>query len=298
MSALLHLRERIDQTTELIARYESALVQPDARPSLAVSLRSMTKLRKRLEDEFLAAAREHEVEVYRYRLIPETRATIVGISESWSSFQRFFSSVYKGVSESKNAKSDVDQFGFAYTFTGSVGVALTLPARDGLFEDPHLVEATEAVMDLSESLDQRSVDEAAKRLGPDVIRSMHSWIETLVQHDYGVGIAWRDREVSIDPKRLHSLQDRVVASTTSATIQVVGRLELVDATKKRFRLVSDGGEKYEGASGDAISDEHAASVPYRYAATIRRVVKLIRDPKGPEAVFELVRLEDVSTSDS
>lgn len=297
MSALLHLKERIDETAELIVRYESALAEPGARSSLAVSLRSLHKLQQRLEEQFLAVAAEQEIEIYKYRVIPENRATIVGISESWSSFQRFFSSVYQGVSEKKNARANVQEFGFAYTFTGSIGVALTLPLKDGLFEDPHIVEATEAVLDISESVDQRSVDEVAKRLGPEVIRSMHHWIDTLVQHNYGVGITWRDRSVVVDPKKLHSLQGRVISSTTSSTIKVVGRLELVDAAKKRFRLVADGGEKYEGKFGEAISDEHAASVPYRYSATIRRIVKLIREPKEPDATFELVSLEDVSDLD-
>ncbi len=181
MSALLNIRDKIDQATEMIARHEAAMAKPNARSSLAVSIRSLEKLRSHLEEQFLEAAAESEIEVYRYRVIPEDRATIVGLSEAWASFQKFFSAVYQGVGETRGARADVDLFGFAYTFPGSVGVALTLPSKQGLLDDPLLVEATEAVFDLSESREQRPVDEAALRLGPEVIRSMHGWVNTLIE---------------------------------------------------------------------------------------------------------------------
>ena len=219
MSALLNIRDKIDQATEMIARHEAAMAKPNARSSLAVSIRSLEKLRSHLEEQFLEAAAESEIEVYRYRVIPEDRATIVGLSEAWASFQKFFSAVYQGVGETRGARADVDLFGFAYTFPGSVGVALTLPSKQGLLDDPLLVEATEAVFDLSESREQRPVDEAALRLGPEVIRSMHGWVNTLIEHNYGAGLSWRDREITIDPRRLSSLRDRVALTAVRLKVE-------------------------------------------------------------------------------
>lgn len=295
MSALLHIGDQIDGTNALIARYESALAQPDSSDSLRVGLRSLKKLRRRLEEQFETIAAESEIELYRYRIIPEGRATLEGLGQAWSSFQGFFSSVYRGLSsetrrDEKTAPVDIAPFGFAYTFPGSVGVALTLPSKDGLFEDPLVIEATEKVFDLSESIERRTIEDAAQRMGPDVVRAMHTWVDALVTNNYGAGLEWRERSVTVDPARLGRLRELVTLSTTTSTITVTGKLELVDAAKKRFRLIADTGDKYEGGYGEAISEEHAASVPFRYEATIRKIVKVIREPKEPEASFELVDL--------
>ena len=70
MSALAELEQRLQNTGALIAQYQNALASPDAeqyRESLAVSLRSLQKLHKRLENEFLELAALQQQEVYRYR---------------------------------------------------------------------------------------------------------------------------------------------------------------------------------------------------------------------------------------
>src|SRR5438067_67376 len=138
MSAIVELQERIQGTILRLAEYEKAAKLPNAPRSLMMGIKSLEKLQAELEADFSKLARDEELEVCRYRLIPpsEARPLLDGIASAWSRYQALFSAVYDSIAYAGSPKKRTSkktitetQFAFAFTFSGSIGVALTLPTR-------------------------------------------------------------------------------------------------------------------------------------------------------------------------
>jgi hypothetical protein len=74
---------------------------------------------------------------------------------------------------------------------------------------------------------------------------------------------------------------------------LTGLLSKVDIDNKTFRLKSDAGEDVEGRyEENVIQEQHAASIPARYTATIVTVTEMVYSGKKrpkPEVILE--RLE-------
>ena len=139
---LVELQDRIQSTTALIAQHERAAVGIGPMPprSLLLNIRALEKLKRRLEAEYLGVASEHELEVYRYRILNESeRVTLPGIAEAWAGFQKFFGSVYHALTEgeTKKGKKPVQsqhlELGYGYSFASSIGVVVTVPREVGVY---------------------------------------------------------------------------------------------------------------------------------------------------------------------
>ena len=62
-------------------------------------------------------------------------------------------------------------------------------------------------------------------------------------------------------------------------MSLLGELVAVSMPNKTFQINSDEGETIEGSFEDAITAEHAASVPARYRTTITKTTRIIQKPK-------------------
>ena len=133
MSDLHVLQEKIQDTTRAMVRLEHMISQHPDLPSLAANMRSLQKRNESLRAEFLAAADLAWVDVCDYTLFADDmRPTLSGFVSTLDRFQNLFSVVYgahrEGPKDTAHLKAQLVEestFGFAYTFTGSLGVALT-----------------------------------------------------------------------------------------------------------------------------------------------------------------------------
>jgi hypothetical protein len=202
MSAMLELQERLQNTNALIARYENAITNPDSSgqaKSLAANVRALQTLQRRLEAEYLELAAIQELEVYRYRIIQEAEEapTLAGIADAWAKFQEFFGAVCFSLTKAQPtlgkkppSSVQVPQIGYGYCFQGSVGVVVTIPKKPidvALYATSPVDEASGIVFDLIESKD---IQRIGRLLGPEPLEAMNSWIDTHVQHHFGVGLEW------------------------------------------------------------------------------------------------------------
>jgi hypothetical protein len=293
MSLLASVQDQLRHVDEVIAGLERSVVS-HPRPSLAANIRALEKERRTLQAQFERAAIDEEIDVYRYRILTSDRATITGLTEAWREFQNLLATVYESLRKGgsrKKAKSKAPpvpqiQLGFGYSFPGSVGVALTLPNREGLFSNEAIVQATEAIFEFASSYrDQSGVAAMARRLGPEPVEAMYAWVNAHVSHRYGVGIEWRrtevqSRQIVVQYEELSILREQLSKTTIDTSLDVTGDLVAVDMDANTFRIRQDTGEEIEGTFVDAISAEQAAQIPARYAAHIARQSKVIQVPEA------------------
>jgi hypothetical protein len=297
MSVLAELQERVQKTNALIAQCErtiaSAGIEPP--PSALASIRSLEKLKRRLEAEYLGAASQLELEVYRYRILNESeRVTLPGIAEAWAGFQTFFASVYTALTESqtkrkKPVQSQRLELGYGYSFASSIGVVVTVPKDVGIYATSPIEEASGTVFDLIEA---KNVASIARGLGPTPIRALNDWIGVHVRHQYGLGLEWHSagqikRSTLVQYQSLTRLQSTIGEATTETGLDVIGKLYAVNQKTGEFKLEGDNGQEYQGQFGEAITMEHAASVPARYKARIIQTTKIIVLGKEPETTYFL-----------
>lgn len=306
MSVLVELQRRIENTNALIAEHERAVAGHGEAPprSMFANIRALEKLKRRLEGEYFEAAADLELEVYRYRILNESeRVTLPGIAEAWLRFQDFFASVYSALTESNNnsqkakkpSQSSRLELGYGYSFASSVGVVVTVPREIGIYAAAPIEEASKTVFDLVEA---HNLDVIAADLGPAPIRALGEWINVHVKNQYGLDLEWHSgghikRKAEVQYQRLSTLQGEIGNATTSATLRIDGRLYAVDEKSKTFKFDADSGQDFMGEFKEAITEEHAASVPSRYRATIRQTTKVISIGDEPATVYFLVSLDSL-----
>jgi len=302
VSAIAELQERIQNTNALIAHYERSIAQTGehAPGSLLANIRALEKLKRRLEAEYLGVAAQLELEVYRYRILSDSeRPTLAGIAEAWASFQEFFGSVYAALTKSAKAKRKKPsqperlELGYGYSFASSVGVVITVPREIGIYAVTPIEEASSVVFDLIEG---KQVARHAESLGPAPIRALHHWIGIHIGQHYGLGLEWRSqdvikRSVEVQYPLLVNLQGTIVNTTTRTSLEIQGELFAVDTDIKEFKMHGDDGRDYVGEFGEAITAEHAASVPARYKVRIIQTTKLIILGGEPETSLFLEGLD-------
>lgn len=298
MSALAELERRLQDTSALIVRYEHALSNPEnsgSKGSLTTGIKSLHKLRSRLESEFLELAAIEEYEVFRYRIIESTDPpSLLGIAEAWMQFQKLFATIYR-----KLAKTEMPSaLGYSYCFSGSVGVVVTLPklpAATGFLSGNPIDDTSTIVFDLIES---KRIAEIARELGPEPISAVNDWLSVHVRHGYGLGLEWNSdritkRRTLIASSDLPSLQTTITETRTNVTLTLDAELFAVNAEEKTFKLRPDGDQEIDGTFTDAITAEHAASVPSRYRATVVKTIKMgkPKNEKEKSITYFLERLD-------
>lgn len=304
MSAIQELQIRLQSTNALIARYRETLELPTISPleakALKLNMRSLQNRAKRLEEEFLEHAAAEKLEVYKYRLLTgDESPSLAGVGEAWSKLQNMYTTVYCSLTDTSTqvveAVLAAPQLGFAYSFPGSVGVVVTLPAKpvgELLLTGSPIDEASDIVFNLIEGKDIQSI---AKKYGPAPIQAMNDWLEVHVKHHYGLAIEWRaDNEIKrsseVKYADLTNLQTTVQETKTRSTVILTGLLSAVDTDKKTFRLKPDSGDAIDGKyQENVIQEQHQASIPARYTATIVTITEMVYSGKTrpkPEIILE------------
>jgi hypothetical protein len=272
-------------------------------PSLLANVRSLEKLKKRLEAQFLEVASELELEVYRYRILNESeRITLAAISEAWGKFDDFFTSVYSELKKAKPSpgKKPVQpeplKLGYGYSYAGSIGVVVTVPKDVGFYTADPIEDASQMVFDMIEA---RNLDSIAKNIGPVPVQKLHSWFDVHIRTQSGLALEWRSqqevkRSVVVEYQSLAKIQTTIADTTTTVGLDVIGELQGAYIEPKKFKIRGDNGEDYEGTFESAITQEHAASVPARYSARIIQTTKIIVLGKEPETTFFLESLKPLT----
>jgi hypothetical protein len=306
MSAVAEILDRIESTNERVLQLERAALHPGAPASLRVSIRAMEKLKASLERDFERLAMDEETEVCRYRLLPKQgeRPSVTAIARAWTNYQSFFSSVYDSLKNGRDKKRtrkksiEQTQLAFAYTFSGSIGVALTLPTRKiEYYMTRDLEQTNETILEMVKAQTAEQLAQFVDRLGVPPVAKLGAWVDAHVSFGAGAGVDWQISNGSAPPllvqiqefTKLKEAMNKITEPTEVEEL-VTGLLLMADMDRRTFRMKLDSGERIDGRFSDAINQDQKAELPQRYVASVRttRTIKPAIE-KVVEARF-LVRL--------
>lgn len=305
MSNLVAIQKQILEVDEMLARLQGAS-REKPRLSVLTQIRALEKEHKKLITEFDAAAQREEQDVCRYAIDYPDRPTVAGVAAALGGFQALFSDLYilfkKGTSKKgpKNKTEirleDVPQFGWGYEFDGSLGIAMTLPTREGLWNDPVADAASRAILEIANAKENKELVGLVGEFGPEAITAMHRWADIHAQKGYGVDIEWQKFSgetypVKLRPAELSSLRDRLSKLTIESRLEINGALVAVDLDDSTCRIRTDDGRDITSTFDTAINEEHAAKLPARYQATFRESTPIVgTEGVEPESSYFLLGL--------
>jgi hypothetical protein len=307
MSAVVEVQERLQETIRLIMECERAAVRPNAPRSLLVQIRSLEKVKDSLEREFEKYAAAEELEICRYRLIPQEgqRPSIHAIVNAWGKYQAMFSSVYdavkRGPLEGRTKKRSFEEtdFAFGYAYSGSIGVVLTLPSRKitGL-RAQDLEKTNNEIFGMAKAAGPEDLAPFVERLGVPPIVKLKDWVKAQVDFAAGAGIEWQLSSQEAAPRLLVQLPEfrslekaiKEVSVRTDPARYETGMLVAANVEKHTFELRLDSGEPLSGRFADAINADHTAELPKRYVAKIVTTRKITVATEREELSHFLVEL--------
>ena len=193
-------------------------------------------------------------------------------------------------------------FNFGYTFSGSLGVVLTIPNERRIILDSHLDEAIRKLFSLAKVSRISEIRVFAKKLGLASIRAMYKWASGHAQAGLGVDIEWR-RENVIRANLLAQQPEleqlcRMIEETSDeekTKFSIEGELRSINVDTRRFILLEKSGILIRGSYKDAISDSHRAVLPGgRYRADITKVERVRYSTDEEKSEYHLERLEELS----
>lgn len=305
MRALLALQERIQETDALITRLERTLTNESPRSAWA-NLRSLENRLEGLQQHFFDLADKNSRDVCRYRMFnPGERYKLSGFSKALSEFQNTCSLTFAALRSGPRLRgaisADVEEatsFDFAYAFTGSVGVVLTIENERLLLGGTLLDDAMSLVFDMAKAKNPSEIAEFSKKVGPPPIRALYRWATAHVAGQIGADIEWRKsggvahtlvmQEPELERLRL------AIASTSDVEVEtynVRGELLAWDIPGKWFRLRSfDGDEMAGSVSDDALPAGESVEIPSIRSASLERRTKVHYSTEKEEHTWKLTRL--------
>jgi hypothetical protein len=299
MSRLLELQGMLQDTSAAIAHAEAALLaDPKSRP-VATMLKSIEKRKQQLEAEFQAISEETGVSTCSYRFFDKhVRPTVSPLCSSLINFQSLYSIVYDAViSGPKKVKRlsaeilDHSSLFFGYTFSGSVGVVLTLSKQQRELFAASLDESAVTLFDLASSKTSEEVLTRGRIVGVPAVRALHKWATTHVESKLGADIQWkRGRDVMgsivLDVGDLKQLIAAIDSTTDiiEDDDEVVGKLAGADVDRRLFHLILSDGRDIKGTFHSSIPLDRTFEVGRTHRATIRKKVKVYYSTEQEEDV--------------
>jgi hypothetical protein len=289
MSAIVELQQRIQDTIARIAEYEKAAALPRAPQSLFFGIRSLEKLKTELERDFARIAKDEELEICKYRLLPQqgTRPAITAIANAWSGYQALFSAVYDALLNGPKARTSKrvegqTQLGFAYTYSGSIGVVLTLPNRQLDYLTTRSLEtAMQTIFEMAKSHNPEGLAAFKERLGIGPLSKLHHWTNAHTSFHAGAAIEWEistgaKPELLVQIQEFEALKAALANFTepTTATESFTGKLIGASLRRRTFEMLLDDGELIGGTFVDAITEKHEAALPHRYEVLLQTTTRM------------------------
>lgn len=313
MSRLEELQRELQDASAAIVRAERTLAAHPDIPSVAATLRSITKRREGLEEQFLAAVAELGLDVCSYRIdLPNTtRPTIAGMAAVLGEFQKVFTSVYHALKNGPKLTAKVSSetvkatsLGFAYAFPGSVGIMMTIENDEGLaLYKTDLDEAMENTLELLGANRSQELQELSEKVGLPALRHAHQWAVANIEAGFGANIAWKlkednlegERSIVIQPPEIKRLEQTIRRVTAREEITIIGDLVEVNVTDRTFQI-SARDQVIHGSFTGAITATNPAQLPKQYRAILRVSEPVVTEAGQEEKTYFLLRLEPVDES--
>ena len=299
--------ERLRRAQEALSQAERAAADFPNDRYVQANLLSLRTDVAELVEQWETEARIQQREIVRYRLVPLHAAeyAIRSVSTSLLDFQELFSQVFdalkNGAKQRARLATDVLQetcFNFAFSYPGSLGVAMSIDAATpGLFEGK-FDAAIQAFMQILEVRDEDELRDLAKTLGVAVVKKTFDWSKANLVASYSVDLSWITAKGHrfggmIDVARFRHLVKVIerTSDTETSTIVLGGLLTGFDGQVRRFRFVGDDDRVYVGTLSESFPAKAVWRVNAAYEATIEKDEALSYATQETKTDYRLKHLE-------
>lgn len=304
-----HIAENLRDTQAAITQLERAFLRQTPPPGMLANLDSLRRRQESLEVQFAAATATEQIDVCNYRLfrgeIERDSPTLGAFTKTLFDFQSLFTLIFSAIQAEKPKQfsrvsaedADSTAFGFAYSFTGSLGVALTLPNDRLLFGGTHIDEAIETIFKMAKSRTSDEIAEYAKSLGAAPIRCLYNWVSTQVSAGLNAHVEWkRDNktklELLIQLPELRLLKEIIesVSEEKEETIILTGLLVGFDAKTRNFHMTFESTDDIRGKTSEAIAKDTTVEIPKLYTAKLTKTTKVLYSTEKEVVTYLLENL--------
>lgn len=283
MSALDSVLDRLRRAHATASEVETTAARFPSDKYVLANLTALKRDVSKLEQQWEEECLQQGVEVCRYRLISEgsERFTVPSFTKSLLDFQELFSQVYDALKNGTKRRAvvsglvvDETTFDFAFSYPGSLGVALTVQSEATLL-DAKFDASIDAIMQIAAIDSEGEVKDFAKRLGDAVVKKVYDW--SLINHvsGFSVDVTWNTARGQkkggiVDVSTLGKIAEIIsrTSDVESRTFKTRGLLVAIDTVKKKFRLVEPEGQDYFGSLSEDFPVSNQWSVNKAYTADI------------------------------
>ncbi len=311
MDGLLEITEKLQDTEAAIVQLESAIALTPPPPSIIATLRTLEKRRYDLETQFAEAAALQHRDVCSYRLFrdqhEEERPTLGAFTKTLFDFQALFTQVYDAIKsgqpkERTRVTAEIateTAFGFGYSFTGSLGVVLTLPNERLLFGETEIDKTINTVFELVKAENSQKIASYAKELGAAPIRTLYNWVSDQVRSGLGSQIEWRRQQevradILVQFPELEFLKRVIEASSDKEEkeIELTGLLVGLDINSRTFHMTFEKGDDIRGKMSETIAGrDHTIELPKYYKAKMTKTTQVFYSTEKENTYYFLTSLE-------
>jgi len=285
MNVVSHLVDRITDTQNAIRKLEASLRDEPSSLSLQLHYKSLQKRKQDLEADFFDCAAEKQMSVCAYRWFQDNEGLypVEAIGGSLKNFQVWFSNVYSSLKSGKKVRGRLGAemitescLYFAFSYTGSLGVVLTIPKENLLFED-FLQLSMNKTIEMLQAGSSEQIHHFAAELGAPPIRALYAWVGDHVNSGLGADIRWMKgqqvfAEATVGSNHLKNLKQAIEETSDEETTTFTVRAQLVgaDIEKHTFHILIPEGEEIRGRMADGIGEIYSVELPQTYEAEIEK----------------------------
>ena len=300
MADVLALSQIIWDTEAELNRLRQVIAKHPAEESLQITLASLQKREKRLQEQFEDAASVSFVDVCDYRLIPEKESafSISSIGATLQAFQYLYSTIFDAIKNGPKARSrlgpDVvanSTFNLGYIHAGSLAFRLTVPSERLLAVESDSDIAADLLGRILQSDSHEDVRGLVDTVGVATITRAFELSKIHSNHNLSSRIKWiRGKEEVIDIV-IHAQQFEKLLGIIEETsddieedIDLNGRLVGLDVETNYFHMTFPDADDIKGALSDQFHHDQSRSVPGGYRAQLRKRTHL-KYSTGVESVI-------------
>jgi len=306
MSKISDITAELRDTVQSLARLEKSSVNLTSSRAFLLNQRSLQKRQTSLEEELEYLASQQQTDVVNYRLFSDSdeSMSITTVAKTLTDFQEWLTTIYDALQNGPKQRDKRDaesisttRLNFAYSYAGSVGVVMTMPAEQLLIGETNLDKAVETIFKLVKAKSTEEIAAYAKSLGPATIRRMYRWVTDHLDSGVGADIEWRRNQkvkssLLIQQQELRELQSTIGATSeeTETTIEIPGVLIGADIDRRTFHLKIEGEEDVSGTMSPLIGTKVTLELGKRYTATILRKTKTVYVTEKDEITNFLLKI--------
>lgn len=284
MSALIEIRQKLQDTEAAIARAERSLAKNPGSETAGLTIDSILKRKQQLIDEFSEIAKENVLDVCSYRIFSESGDSIkiLSFSNALYNFQSLFTTVVDAIKNGPKERAKLDaaivaqtSFDFGYCFSGSAGIVMTMPDELVLFGENDFEASISAIFDMANANRPEQIAHFAKRLGAASIRKLYRWTSDQLLAGTGADIQWKKGKETkfklfIQVPQLEALKSIIdqTSDEKEEIVELAGQLVGLDVATRKFHMKIEGGDDIKGDVAPIIGTKHTLELPRRYVAEV------------------------------